>query len=137
MTVLYSWIAVALLFLIVEFVTTTFYGLALSLSAGVVASYVFYSQDHEFTIIQGIIFALTSLILAYILPKLLISSSPDIPQGFDRYFGEKRTIKRNAGDFKISLDGVDYIVDADEDISVGDRVEVIGHKGAGMKVKKI
>lgn len=137
MTVLYSWIAVALLFLIVEFATTTFYGLALSLSAGVVASYVFYSQDHEFTIIQGIIFALTSLILAYILPKLLISSSPDIPQGFDRYIGEKRTIKRNAGDFKISLDGVDYIVDADEDISVGDRVEVIGHKGAGMKVKKI
>ena len=137
MNLLYSWIAIALIFLIIEFVTTTFYGLALALAAWVVASYVYFSGEPIFTITQWIIFAITSLIFAYILPKLLSSSRPDVPQGFDRYIGEKRTVKKVAGDLKISLDGVDYIVESDDEISVGNKVEVIGHKGAGMKVKRV
>jgi hypothetical protein len=34
--------------------------------------------------------------LAYTLPKVLTSSSPDVPQGFDKYIGEKRTVKKIA-----------------------------------------
>jgi membrane protein implicated in regulation of membrane protease activity len=89
-SILYFWIALALVFLIIEFATATFYGLALSLAAGIVALYVFFS------IVQGIIFAVASLILAYTLPRVLSSSSPDVPQGFDRYIGEKRTVKKSA-----------------------------------------
>lgn len=137
MDLLYFWIAIALIFLVIEFVTATFYGLALSLAAGIVALYVFYSWDSEPTIFQGLIFALMSLIFAYALPKVLSSSAPDIPQGFDRYLGEKRTVKKISGELKISLDGVEYIIDSDEEITAGDKVEVIGHKGAGMKVKKV
>jgi membrane protein implicated in regulation of membrane protease activity len=59
-----------------------------------------------------------------------------VPQGFDRYIGEKRTVKKSAWELKISLDGVEYIVDADEDIAAWDKVEILWHKGTGMKVKK-
>jgi membrane protein implicated in regulation of membrane protease activity len=94
-------------------------------------------RDMELSILQGIIFALMSLVFAYTLPKMLSSSTPDVPQGFDRYVGEKRSVKKTAGELKISLDGVEYIVESDDDIVAGDKVEVIGHKGTGMKVKKV
>lgn len=137
MNILYFWISVALIFLIIEFSTATFYGLALSLAAWVVALYVFSVWDMELSILQGIIFALMSLVFAYILPKVLASQSPEVPQGFDKYIGEKRSIKKITGELKISLDGIDYVVESDDDIGSGDKVEVIGHKGTGMKVKKV
>ena len=137
MDFLYFWIAIALVFLIIEFATATFYGLALSLAAGIVALYVFFSGEAAFTVVQGIIFAVASLIFAYVLPNLLSATNPDVPQGFDRYVGEKRTVKKIWWELKISLDGVEYIIDADEEISAGDKVEVIDHKGTGMKVKKV
>lgn len=96
MNILYFWISIVLIFLIIEFSTATFYGLALSLAAGVVALYVFFMQDMELSILQGIIFACMSLIFAYTLPKMLSSGSPETPQGFDKYIGEKRTTKKSA-----------------------------------------
>jgi membrane protein implicated in regulation of membrane protease activity len=137
MNFVFTWIAIALVFVIIEFISATFYGLALSIAALIVAVYVYIVWDTEFTVIQGLIFAVTSLIFAYTLPKVLTSSSPDVPQGFDKYIGEKRTVKKIAWDLKISLDGVEYTIDTDEEISAGDKVEVIGHKGTGMKVKKV
>lgn len=136
MDILYFWIAGALVFLVIEMITVTFYGLALSLSAGIVALYIFYFWEREFTIFQGLIFAVMSLMFAYALPKILSTSTPDTPQGFDRYIGEKRTVKIISDEPKISLDGVEYMIESDEDISAGDKVEVIGHKGASMRVKK-
>jgi membrane protein implicated in regulation of membrane protease activity len=109
MNFLYFWVATALVFLIVEFVTATFYGLALSLAAAIVATYVFLSGDTAFTIVQGIVFAVASLVFAYALPKLLNSSEPDMPQGMDRYIWEVRTVKKIWGEYKISLDGVEYV----------------------------
>lgn len=53
MNILYFWISIVLIFLIIEFSTATFYGLALSLAAGVVALYVFFMQDMELSILQG------------------------------------------------------------------------------------
>ena len=38
---------------------------------------------------------------------------------------------------KISLDGVDYLIDTDDEIATGDKVEVTGHKGAAMRVRKV
>jgi membrane protein implicated in regulation of membrane protease activity len=95
MNFLYFWVATALVFLIVEFVTATFYGLALSLAAAIVGIYVYASGETSFTIVQGIIFAVASLVFAYALPKLLSSSDPDMPQGMDRYTGEVRTVKKS------------------------------------------
>lgn len=77
------------------------------------------------------------MLFAFVLPRILSSREPDVPQGMDRYIGEKRTIKKMGGDMKISLDGVDYLIDTDDEIATGDKVEVTGHKGAAMRVRKV
>jgi membrane protein implicated in regulation of membrane protease activity len=137
MNFLYFWVATALVFLIVEFVTATFYGLALSLAAAIVGIYVYASGETSFTIVQGIIFAVASLVFAYALPKLLSSSDPDMPQGMDRYTGEVRTVKKSWGEYKISLDGVEYVIECDSDVVAWDKVSVLGSHGTAMHVKKV
>lgn len=137
MELIYFWSGVVVAFIILELLTSTFYGLSLALAAGVVSLYVFFTKEIELSLAQGVIFVISSAIFAYFLPKYLSSSMPDIPQGVDRYIGEKRSIKKVAGDLKISLDGVEYLIESDDEMVSGDRVEVIGHKWAAMKVKKV
>lgn len=137
MTILYFWIAAAIVFLIIEMMTATFYGLSLALASAIVAWVVYMLSDTSFTILQAGVFALASAVFAFILPRFLSSREPDIPQGSDRYIGEKRVVKKSNTDLKISLDGVDYLIESDETLSVGDKVEVIGHKGVSMRVKKV
>lgn len=55
----------------------------------------------------------------------------------DKYLGMKRSVKKVGTDMKISLDGVDYLVESDVDLGAGDKIEIIGHAGASVKVKKI
>lgn len=80
---------------------------------------------------------MASAVFAFILPRFLSSREPDIPQGTDRYLGEKRVVKKSGGDLRISLDGVEYLIESEEEISSGDKVEIVGHKGVSMKVKKV
>lgn len=54
----------------------------------------------------------------------------------DIYIGQKRKVKKVGENFKISLDGVDYLVEWD-DIGAGDQVEVLKKKGAGFVVTKV
>lgn len=137
MNILYFWFTIMILFLIVEMLTATFYGLSLSLAALITALFVLMSGERDFTILQGVIFAVTSAIFAYFLPKYVISQAPDKPQGMDRYTGEKRSVKKVSGDYKISLDGVDYLIESDDTLNAGDKVVVTGHKGSSIIVKKI
>lgn len=137
MELIYFWSGVVVAFIILELLTSTFYGLSLALAAGVVSFYVFFTKEGELSLIQGLIFVVASAIFAYFLPKYLSSSMPDVPQGVDRYIGEKRSVKKIAGDLKISLDGVEYLIDAEDEIVAGDKVEVLWHKGVSMKVKKV
>ena len=131
------WIAIAIFFLIIEMVTATFYGLSLALSAAIVAIVTYIIQEPTLTILQGWVFAIASLIFALIIPKLLVSHEGDMPQWADKYIAQVRSVKKVGGDYKISLDGVDYLVDSDEELVVGDKVEVVGHQGASMKVRKV
>lgn len=85
METLYIWIGLGIFFLILESLTATFYGLALALASAVVAIYVWITHESEITIIQGLIFALASISLSYLLPNYLKPSGPDTPQGMDRY----------------------------------------------------
>lgn len=105
------------------------------MAAFVLAVYVWLSGTTSLDILQGTIFAFVSFISAYFLPKLLISSAPDTPQGIDRYIGEKRKAKKVGDDLKIVLDGVDYLVLGDN-IEAGDMVEVVSAKGGSLHVKK-
>lgn len=60
-----------------------------------------------------------------------------MPQWMDKYLGMKRSVKKVGTDMKISLDGVDYLVESEVDLGAGDKIEIIGHAGASVKVKKI
>lgn len=77
-----------------------------------------------------------SLVFAFVLPKLLSPQDPHMPQGVDQYMKQVRTIKKVGGEWKISLDGVDYLIESEDELSVGDKVEVIGHHGVTMQVKR-
>ncbi|MDD2693528.1 MAG: NfeD family protein [Candidatus Gracilibacteria bacterium] len=136
MSILYFWIAAAIIFLIIEMVTTTFYGLSLAIASAFVAGLVYFLGDTTFTILQGIVFAILSLIFAFVLPKLLSPQDPHMPQGADQYMGQVRTIKKVSGEWKVTLDGVDYLIESEDDLSAGDKVEITGHHGVTMRVKK-
>lgn len=134
--ILLFWLWASVVFIIIEVLTATFYGLSLALASCMVIVYVLITGDSQFELLQAVIFLFGSALFAYLLPKLLQSDTPDVPQGADRYKGMTRTVKRVGGDFKISLDGVDYLIESDEEIKAGDKVEIISHAGVSMKVKK-
>jgi membrane protein implicated in regulation of membrane protease activity len=114
MDFIYSWLGIALFFIIIELLTATFYGLSLALAAAVTALYVLVTGETDFTLIQGVVFMIASALFAYFLPRILISQTPDKPQGSDQYIGVKRSVKKVGEDLKISLDGVDYLFESDE-----------------------
>jgi membrane protein implicated in regulation of membrane protease activity len=134
-SLLLFWIGTGIIFLIIEMLTATFYGLSVAIAAFVLAVYVWNTGEDSLDIIQGTIFALVTFLTAYLLPKLLISRTPDVPQGIDRYYGEKRKVKKVGEDFKITLDGVEYLVLCDEELKAGDMVEVVSVKGGSLHVK--
>lgn len=135
-TLLLFWIGTGIVFLIVEMITATFYGLSVAIAAFALALYCWFFGTTSIDVLQGVVFAVVTFLSAYLLPKILISHSPDVPQGIDRYVGEKRKTKKVGDDYKIVLDGVEYLVLSDEDLEVGDMVEVISAKGGKLHVKK-
>ena len=74
------WVAVGITFLIIEMITVTFYGLAISLAGFITALYVWYGGFTEVTISQGVVFALITLLTSYYLPKILISNTVEQAQ---------------------------------------------------------
>lgn len=134
-SLLLFWIGTGIIFLIVEMITATFYGLSVAIAAFILAVYVWLTGETSIDLLQGTSFAIVTFIAAYFLPKLLVSGAPDTPQGIDRYIGEKRKAKKVGDDLKIVLDGVDYLVLGD-DIEAGDMVEVVSAKGGSLHVKK-
>lgn len=136
-SLLIFWISISIIFLIVEMVSVTFYGLALAVAAATTALYVWLTGATTVDVIQGVIFVTMSLLASYFLPKLLTSSTPDKPQGLDIYIGETRKVKKVGDSYKIALDGVDYLVRSADDLEIGDMVEVIGHQGSSIKVQKV
>ena len=130
------WIWVGIVFLIIEMITVTFYGLAISLAGFLTALFVWYMGLTEVTASQGIIFALVTLTASYYLPRLMVSQAPEHLQGLDTYLGETHKVKKVGEDYKVSLDGVDYLVDIDG-VKAGDRVELTSRKGSLFRGKII
>jgi hypothetical protein len=81
------------------------------------------------TIGQAGIFALVSFFASYYLPRILTPTIEEHPQGLDIYIGETRSVRKVGEDYKVSLDGVLYIVDIDG-LKSGDRVELTSRHGS-------
>lgn len=137
MELLYFWIGAVIIFLIIEMLTATFYGLSLAIASGIVALYVYFTKETSLDIMQWVLFAGITFLASFTLPRLLIpgDGKPN-PQGMDIYIWEKRKVKKVGDTFKITLDGVDYTVLGD-DIAAGDQVQTVEKKGAGFIVEKV
>lgn len=128
------WIGIGIGFLIIEMITVTFYGLAISLAGFITALYVWYSGFTGLTISQGVIFALITLLTSYYLPKILISNIVEQAQWLDTYLGETRKVKKVWEDYKVVLDGIDYIIEIDG-VKSGDRAQLMSRKGSIFRGK--
>ncbi len=126
-SLLIFWISVGIWFLIIEMITVTFYGLAISSAAFMVALYVWYFGWSVVDIPQWIIFVVVSFICSYFLPNLLTPKGEEKAQWLDAYIGEIKKVKQVGEDYKVVLDGVAYLVDIDG-VKSGDKVELTSRK---------
>lgn len=128
-SLLIFWISIGIWFLIIEMITVTFYGLAISFAAFIVALYVWGFWWIDVTIIQWVIFAVVSLFASYFFPKWLSPSGEEKAQWLDIYIGEIKKVKEVGEDYKVTLDGIDYLVDIDG-VKHGNKVELTSRKGS-------
>lgn len=134
------WIGFGIVFLIVELITATFYGFSLAIAAFIVAIYAAIMNSSNVDIIQGAIFAGTAIATCYFFPKFFASSvesSEEKPQGLDMYIGERRRVRQVDEDFKIKLDGVEYLVVCDDDLEDKDLVEIVDRRGSIFIVEMV
>ncbi|PID84022.1 hypothetical protein CSB09_03230 [Candidatus Gracilibacteria bacterium] len=128
------WLATGIIFLIVEIITVSFYGLSLSLAAFGVTLYVWIDGSTDFTILQGVIFVVIATLFSYFLPKWLTPDTKDaqeVPQGLDMYIGMEKMTKQVGEDLKITLDGVDYIVIGDDEpLQPKQTIKIVSRKGS-------
>ncbi len=126
-SLLVFWISIGIWFLIIEMIMVTFYGLAISFSAFVVALYVWYFGWSQVDIMQWVLFAVVSFFSSYFFPKWLSPKWEEKAQWLDIYIGETKKIKLVWEDCKVTLDGIDYLVDVDW-ASQGSRVKLMSRK---------
>ncbi len=128
MSLLYFWIAVGIIFLIVEILTTSFYGLPLSIAGFVVAIYVWLTGDVSITLLQALIFVLIASFGAFTMPRWISRKISIHKQGMDIYIGKKGKLKKSNSELKVELDGVLYRIDTeDENLKEGDTVRITAH----------
>ena len=120
-------IGAGIIFLLVEMVTATFYGLSLGIAAFIVALYVWISWDTSLTLLHALLFLSLSALLSYFLPKFLSPEDTPPHQGLDKYLGESRKVKKVWEDFRVVLDGIEYTVEA-ENIAAGKTLRLTGRK---------
>ncbi|MBX9808996.1 hypothetical protein K2X92_01225 [Candidatus Gracilibacteria bacterium] len=128
-SLLIFWISIGIGFLIIEMITVTFYGLAISMAAFLTGLYVWYFGLSEVNIMQGIIFAVVSFLSSYFFPKLLMPNIEEKAQGLDTYIGQTRKVKQVGEDFKVIFDGVEYLIDIDG-VKSGTKVRLTSRKGS-------
>lgn len=128
-SLLIFWISIGIGFLIIEMITVTFYGLAISMAAFLTGLYVWYFGVNEVNIIQWIIFAVVSFLSSYFFPKILMPNIEEKAQWLDIYIGQTRKVKQVWEDFKVIFDGVEYLIDI-EGVKSGTKVRLTSRKGS-------
>lgn len=133
----YIYLASGVFFLLIEILTATFYGLSVSVACFVLAAYVYMTGDATITVIQGIMLAVVSTVSAYFLPKWLTPHTESLKVGLDVHLGQSFRLERVGADWKVKIDGVDYLVDDDSetpDFEVGKKVRLEGHNAGILRV---
>ena len=139
--VLIAYLAIWCVFLMIELVTTAFFGLALSLSSFILAGYVSYTGELNFTLIQAILYFVISIILLITFPKFLRKSLPTIeyPIWVKAFIGQTFHIHLTPrGDKAIDINGVSYLILGEsDDYKVGEKVKLLSYEGSKVAVKSL
>lgn len=136
----YIYLASGVFFLLIEMLTATFYGLSVSVACFVLAVYVYITGDTTMTVIQGIILVIVSGSFAYFLPRWLTPRTEALKSGLDAHIGQSFRLERVGNDWKVKIDGVDYLIDDDSetpDFAVGKKVRLDSHDGGLLKVSVV
>lgn len=132
-TVLF-WLGIGIIFLIIEIITTTFYGFSLAIAAFLIAIYTHFYPSGLSLLLQWVIFTIISIILSYFLPKIFMKkieeTSENKAQWLDKYIGEVHKVYQNGEDFRIQLDGIWYTVISDDNLSEWDKIQIINRRGS-------
>ncbi len=136
----YVYIAAGVLFLLVEMMTATLYGLSVSIACFVLAFYVYITGDVTMTIIQWLFLAGISASFSVFLPKLLKSNTENLKSGLDAHIWELFRLERVGSDWKVKIDGVDYLIDDDSEtpeFEAGKKVRLESHKSGILIVSVV
>ena len=116
----------------IELVTTAFFGLALSLSSFILAGYVWYTGEQNFSLIQAVLYFVISIILLVAFPRIFRKTLPTIeyPIGVKAFIGQKFHIHLTPrGDKAIDINGVSYLILGEsDDFEVGEKVELLSYE---------
>ncbi len=89
------------------------------------------------TVIQGVLLAIISIIFAYLLPNWLKPHSEVLKSGLDNHVGQSFRLERIGSDWKIKVDGVDYLIDDSSetpDFAVGKKVRLDANHAGVLQV---
>ncbi|MBS8121529.1 NfeD family protein [Candidatus Vampirococcus lugosii] len=139
----YYWIALGILFIIIEIFILTLDFLALGISAiltGLLSAV--FGFGFEMRWLSGFFFMFFSIINIFIFRKFLFpyirsTIKSDSPMSADNFVGEKEIIQVVSGEKVIFRDGGYWPVYCEEKINNGDTVELLEMHGGGYKVKKV
>lgn len=133
----YGWLCFAVIALIVEMFSGTLFGLSFSVSAFIVAAYVAVTKEADLSIAQAVIFAVTGSALCFVLPSFFKKTRNEFKQGLDAVIGKTFVLKKIGEDYKVSVDGVDYLVEEScvtEDFAPKKRVRLDSHRSGVLTV---
>lgn len=133
----YGWLAVAVLALIVEMFSGTLYGLSFSLSAFLIAAYVAITGETDLSIAQSLIFAVSGAVFCFVFPIWFNQTKDEFKQGLDAAVGKIYVLKKVGDQFKVAVDGVDYLVDEScvtEGFTPKAKVKLVSHKSGNLVV---
>lgn len=131
---MFLWFSVALLCLLVEAFTVTLYGLVIALgclAAGILA----YFMGDIWHWYQAVLCLVVVAIGSFFVPRLFHKTGTPLQTGLDEYIGQKAKIKIVDEKAKITLGGVDRLVQSDEELSEGQKVTIIGRDGTLLIVQ--
>ncbi|MDD2566067.1 MAG: hypothetical protein PHZ26_05165 [Candidatus Gracilibacteria bacterium] len=134
---LYIWLAAGVVFLIIEMMTVTLYGLSMSIAAFVVALYVYLTKAESADITQIIIFVVISTVCIFIFPKFFKLSKGTAKIGIDAYVGRTFKLKKVGNDWKVEIEGVAYLIDDNSvtpDFEEGKKIKVVSYEGTSLNV---
>ncbi len=136
----YIYIAAGVLFLLIEMMTATLYWLSVSIACFVLALYVYVTGDTTMTVIQWLFLAGISASFSVALPKWLKPNTENLKSGLDAHIGKTFHLERIGSDWKVKIDGVDYLIEDDSEtpeFEAGKKVRLESHKSGILNVSVV